>query len=203
MLANRLTRPRSQNGPRHKKPGHKVYQIKITLTRSQPPIWRRIQVQSDITLAELHGILQVVMGWTNSHLHRFIMQGQIYAIPDRDDIGPKKPKDERNINLRDLLLQVGSRITYEYDFGDNWEHDLLVEKIHPKEESTHYPICLEGAGACPPEDVGGVPGYAHFLEAMGDPNHPEHQDYHDWIGGTFNPQKFDLTKINQILQNIV
>jgi len=184
-----------------KKP-NKIYQIKITLTDTQPAIWRRIQVPGNTTLANLHSILQVVMGWTNSHLHRFIMQGQIYAIPDRDDIGPKKPKDERKFALRDLLLQVGSRLTYEYDFGDNWQHELLVEKIHPAEKCTHDPICLEGAGACPPEDVGGVPGYEHFLEAMEDPNHPEHQDYHDWIGGTFNPQKFDLTKINQILQNI-
>lgn len=182
---------------------NKIYQIKITLTDAEPPIWRRIQVPGNTILAKLHGILQVVMGWTNSHLHRFIMKGQIYAIPDRDDIGPNKPKDERKFTLRDLATQEGSRLTYEYDFGDNWQHDLLVEKIHPAEKGTHDPICLEGAGACPPEDVGGVPGYAHFLEAMEDPNHPEHQDYHDWIGGYFNPQKFDLAKINQILQNIV
>ncbi len=98
---------------------------------------------------------------------------------------------------------MGSRLTYEYDFGDNWQHELLVEKIHPAEKGTHDPICLEGAGACPPEDVGGVSGYAHFLEAMGDPNRPQHQDYRDWIGGYFNPQKFDHKKVNQILQNIV
>ena len=181
----------------------KIYQIKITLTRSKPAIWRRIQVRSETTLAELHGILQVVMGWTNSHLHRFIMQGTTYEIPERGDVGPEKPRDERIFALCDLLLQVGSRLTYEYDFGDNWQHELLVEKIHPKEESTHCPICLEGAGACPPEDVGGVSGYEHFLDAISDPNHPEHQDYHDWIGGPFDPQNFDLTKINQILQNIV
>ncbi len=95
-----------------------------------------------------------------------------------------------------------SRLTYEYDFGDDWQHELLVEKIHPAEKGTHYPICLEGAGACPPEDVGGVPGYAEFLKAMSDPNHPEHQDYRDWIGGPFDSQKFDHKKVNQILQNI-
>ncbi len=180
----------------------KVFQIKITLTDAEPPIWRRIQVQSDTTLAELHGILQVVMGWTNSHLHRFIVKGQSYALPDPDDRGPNKPKDERKFALRDLVTQEGSHITYEYDFGDDWQHELLVEKIHPKEKGAHYPNCMAGAGACPPEDVGGVPGYAEFLKAMGNPNHPEHQDYRDWIGGPFDPQKFDLTKVNQILQNI-
>ena len=179
-----------------------VYQIKITLARSQPPIWRRIQVQGDTTLAELHSILQVVMGWSNSHLHRFIMQGTTYAILQAGEVGPNKPREERIFALRDLLLQEGSRLTYEYDFGDNWQHQLLVEKIHPAAKGTHYPICLEGIGACPPEDVGGASGYAHFLEAMSDPNHPEHQDYRDWSGGNVDPKKFDLTKINQILRNI-
>ena len=183
-------------------PPAEVYQIKITLTGSQPAIWRRMQVRGNITLAALHGVVQVVMGWDNSHLHRFIIQRAIYEIPERGDVGPNKPKDERKFALCDLLSQEGSQFTYEYDFGDNWQHDLLVEKIHPAEEGMLYPICLEGAGACPPEDVGGIPGHDHFLEAMADPNDPEHQDYRDWIGGPFDPEKFDLARINQILRSI-
>jgi len=185
-----------------RRPPADVYQIKITLTGSQPAMWRRFEVPGNTSLAELHGILQVVMGWSNAHLHRFIVKGQTYATPERGDIGPRKPKDERKFTLRDLLTQEGSRPTYEYDFGDNWQHELLVERIHPAEEGTRYPVCLEGAGACPPEDVGGVSGYTQFLEAMVDTNHPEHQNCRDWIGGYFDPEKFDLAKVNQILRNI-
>ena len=126
-----------------------------------------------------------VAGWINHHQQEIID----YLV-------------EENRVLKGQLCGRRLRLTYEYDFGDNWEHELLVEKIHPEEKGTHYPICLEGVGACPPEDVGGVPGYAEFLKAMSDPNHPEHQDYRDWIGRNYDPKKFDLTKINQILQNI-
>ena len=177
-----------------------VYQIKITLTGFQPPIWRRMQVRGNITLAVFHGVVQVVMGWSNSHLHRFIMQGTTYERPEQGDVGANKPKDERNFAVCDLVSQEGSQFTYVYDFGDNWQHDLLVEKIHPAEEDTHYPICLEGARACPPEDVGGIPGYEHFLDAIREPTHPEHQECLDWIGGTFDPEKFDLDKVNRTLR---
>jgi len=184
-----------------KKAPVEIYQIKIALMGSKPAVWRRILISGDTTLARLHDILQVVMGWTNAHLHRFIVKGQTYAIPDRGDIGPRKPKDERKFTLRDIA-QEGSRLVYEYDFGDNWQHGLDVEAILPPEEGMQYPACLEGAGACPPEDVGGISGYEHFLEAMGDPKHPEHQNCRDWIGGTFDPQKFNLTQVNKIFRNI-
>lgn len=185
--------------PKGPKPQAEIYQIKLTLIGAHPPIWRRIQVEGSIPLATLHRVIQVVMGWSNFHLHRFRVKGTAYGRPEPGDVGPNKPEDERNFALCDLVSQEGSRLTYEYDFGDNWQHEILIEWIQPAEEGAHYPSCLEGAGACPPEDVGGVSGYDHFLEAMADPKHPEHQDYRAWIGGDFIPPKFDLARINRIL----
>jgi hypothetical protein len=168
--------------PSRKQTPGEVYQIKITLMGSHPPVWRRIEVQGSITLAALHRIVQVVMGWANAHLHRFIIKSRSYALPDPDDRGSNKPQDERDFRLHDVA-QEGSRLAYEYDFGDNWQHELLIERIHPAEDGAPYPRCLEGAGACPPEDVGGISGYAHFLEVLADPKNPEHQESRDWIGG--------------------
>lgn len=182
------------------KPQGVIFQIKIILRGSHPAIWRRIEVHGDTPLDKLHGVIQPAMGWTNAHLHRFIMQGQNYAIPDRDDQSPSKPEDERNFTLQDLANQEGTHFAYEYDFGDNWQHELIVEKTHFAKAGKRYPRCLEGEGACPPEDVGGIAGYEHFLEAMADPRHPEHQEYRDWIGGDFDPTRFDVDRINNILR---
>lgn len=179
-----------------------IYQIRITLIGSQLPIWRRIQIRADTTLSGLHEILQVVMGWSNAHLHRFIVHGKSYEMPEGGFEGSENQWDERNFSLHNLLSKEGSRMTYEYDFGDDWQHEIAVEEICPAEENTQYPFCLEGAGACPPEDVGGVPGYADFLAAVEEPNHPEHQSYLDWVGGSFDPQKFDCDEVNQTLRGI-
>ena len=179
-----------------------IYQIKVTLCDSRPPIWRRIQVRSDITFANLHSILQRVMGWENAHLHQFIIRGELYGAPDRGPGEPRKTKDERKHTLSELVAGTGGKFAYTYDFGDNWEHILEIEKTLPMEEGVRYPRCLAGARACPPEDVGGIPGYESFLQALNDPNHPEHDDLLEWIGGTFDPEAFDITVTNQKLSRL-
>ncbi len=178
------------------------YQIKVTLRDSQPPIWRRIQVRGDITLAKLHRILQRVMGWEDAHLHQFIVQGERYGVPDQEDVGPRKTRDERKYKLSDVIPGENSQCAYLYDFGDNWEHVLEIEKALPPEEGVRYPLCLAGGRACPPEDVGGIPGYENFLEAIRDSQHPEHEELLAWAGGAFNPKEFDVDQINQKLRSI-
>ena len=175
-----------------------IYQIKVTLKGSQPPIWRRIQVRRDITLAKLHDVLQVVMGWYDAHLHQFIVGGTYYGVPHPDYFGDMQ--DERRVRLHQIATGEKSKFVYEYDFGDSWEHVLVVERVLKPEPSQTYPVCIKGKRACPPEDVGGMWGYFHFLEAMQDPDHAEHQDYVDWIGEEFDAEEFDLEVVNEMLR---
>ncbi|MFH0795808.1 MAG: plasmid pRiA4b ORF-3 family protein [Candidatus Omnitrophota bacterium] len=179
-----------------------VYQIKVTLKDSQPPIWRRIQVKSNITLHKLHQILQIVMPWEDDHLHQFIIGGILYDVPGEEYDGLVETEDEREYRLNQVITGEGVKFKYEYDFGDSWEHLLLVENVLPIQKETFYPVCLGGEQACPPEDVGGIHGYYYFLEAIQNPNHPEHQDRLGWIGGHFDPEEFDLEKINRQLRKI-
>jgi hypothetical protein len=177
-----------------------IYQIKVTLKDSHPSIWRRIQAPGDILLSRLHAVLQIVMGWTNSHLHHFKAGGRYYGEPNPEFADMIEVIDERHVRLSQIASNVKARFVYEYDFGDSWEHELVVEKILPPEVGTQYPRCMDGECACPPEDVGGVWGYQEFLEAMRDPQHPEHEDMVEWIGGEFDPQAFDLRGVNGALQ---
>lgn len=177
-----------------------IYQMKVTLMDSKPPIWRRIQVPSDISLSKLHQILQAIMGWTDSHLHQFVAGDKIYGVPD-PDYG-FEVINERRVKLSQVAKGEKTKFRYEYDFGDNWQHQLLVEKVLPAESGVHYPRCLTGKRACPPEDCGGVYGYSTFLEAIQDPGHPEHQDMLEWVGGEFDPEQFDLEEINRALKRI-
>ena len=175
-----------------------VYQLKVTLKNSKPPIWRRIQVNSDINLYRLHQNLQVMMGWTDSHLHQFIVHGEYYGTPDPDF----EAKDEKRLKLNQEISEAGDKFVYEYDFGDSWEHVILVEKILQPEAGVNYPTCLNGKRACPPEDCGGIWGYGDLLEAMQDPTHPEHKDMLEWLGGSFDPEVFDVDIVNQRLKTI-
>ncbi len=177
-----------------------IYQLKVTLKGIRPPIWRRVQVPSNINLGKLHRILQVVMGWTDSHLHQFIVGGTFYGEPDPDF--DMDTKNERTAKLRQIAPGEKSRFIYEYDFGDSWEHDILVEKILPPEQGVRYPVCLTGKRACPPEDCGGIWGYAQLLETLQNPDDPEHEDMLEWVGGEFDPEAFDLDEINQGLKHI-
>jgi len=187
--------------PRHRPSAEPaVYQLKVTLKDFKPPIWRRIQVTSDTSLFKLHRILQVVMGWTDSHLHQFIVHGRYYGIPHPDfgfDV-----RDERRVALAEIASSAKTKFVYEYDFGDSWEHEILVEKIVPPETGVHYPMCLTGRRACPPEDCGGVWGYAGLLEALQNAHHPEHDEMLQWVGGSFAPEAFDLETIHRALKRI-
>ena len=174
-----------------------VYQLKVTLRGTRPPIWRRVQVYSDATLERLHRILQVVMGWTDSHLHQFCARGIYYGM-----VGPEldfdfEVVDERKVRLHDVLRRPKDRMQYEYDFGDSWDHDVVLERITGPAPQVRYPLVLAGRRACPPEDAGGVWGYAGFLRAIKDPKHPEHDDFIEWIGGTYDPEGFDVQEANR------
>jgi Plasmid pRiA4b ORF-3-like protein len=177
-----------------------VYQVKVTLKGSKPPIWRRMQVTSETTLAQLHRILQRVMGWEGYHLYRFVVGGREYGDPRM--LEEMEGEDARKVTLATLVRGEKAKFLYEYDFGDSWDHELLVEKVLPAEAAKRYPVCLTGKRACPPEDCGGVWGYASFLEAIQDPQHPEHEEMVDWVGGEFDPEAFDLDEVNSALQNL-
>ena len=167
-----------------------VYHFKITIIGVNPPIWRRIQV-GDITLDQLHECIQTAMGWFNSHLHQFVIKNEYYGDPAlMDDI---ECFDSKQTKLSHILPTSKKRFSfvYLYDFGDSWEHEILYEGADPAESGSRYPLCLEGARACPPEDVGGIWGYEEFLKAMADPDHDEHESFLEWCGGTWDAEKFD------------
>ena len=180
-----------------------VYQFKITLQESHPPIWRRIAVQ-DCTLDKLHEHIQTAMGWTNSHLHHFRINDQLYGDPMlmQETFEEMEYKDSTTTKISDLMPKTGKRFRfqYEYDFGDSWEHEVLFEGVVRAESKVKYPLCLEGARACPPEDVGGVWGYADFVEAIQNPDHEEHEGMLEWVGGRFDPEAFDPAKATKAMR---
>ena len=176
-----------------------IYQLKVTLDHSKPPIWRRLLVPGNVNLFELHAIIQLSMGWTNSHLHMFRLGEEVYGEPEGDEFGDLGTKDETRYKLDKVANHQGIKFHYEYDFGDGWEHTLLVEKIILAEKGSIYPVCIGGKRACPPEDVGGMWGYEDLLNAIADPQNEEHDDILEWVGGDFDPEEFDLDEINKVL----
>jgi hypothetical protein len=188
-------------------PAAPLYQLKITLKWSKPPIWRRVVVRADVTLDWLHDVVQIVMGWTNSHMHQFIA-GRGFAVtyygrpnPEFADMG-QEMLNERRHTVADLAPAAKRKFTYEYDFGDSWCHEVVVEKILPPDVSFKHPVCLAGANACPPEDCGGMDGYYNLLEVMADPKHPEHTHMKEWLGGEFDATEFCLDGVNAVLKRI-
>jgi len=180
----------------------KIYQLKITLKYIRPPIWRRIQVRRDITLATLHRVLQITMGWYDSHLHQFRAGKIYYGAPDVDEFSELNLKDDGKAQLGRVLTKAKQKLIYEYDFGDRWEHEILLEKVLTPDPAVQYPRCLGGARACPPEDCGGAGGYANFLAAIRDPGHGEHDEYLEWIGGEFDSESFELDEFDTALRHI-
>lgn len=180
-------------------PLRNIYQLKVTLVGSKPPIWRTILVPSNIILSKLHIALQISMGWTNCHLHQFIVDGVFYGIQD-DDFGMDMEIENEDKYKLDQLLKVEKEsVIYEYDFGDGWEHKILLEKILPFEKDSQPASCIKGKRACPPEDCGGIWGYQELLEALNDVKHPEHESMLEWLGGEFNSEAFDIDEINKVL----
>jgi len=177
-----------------------LYQLKVTLRDVHPPIWRRIQVWEDTTLAQLHRILQIAMGWEDYHLHEFRIGPDIYGVPDPDDDLYERPViDERRQRLRQLVPQVGISFEYVYDLGDNWRHELVLEEIALPDPEQRYPRCLGGERCAPPEDVGGPPGYDAYLEALTNSSHEEHETMLEWRG-TFDAESFSADAVNRRFQ---
>ena len=174
-----------------------IYQLKITLQGTKPPIWRRVQTK-DCTLALLHEIIQVAMGWQFSHLYDFEVAGERYG--DRQLIEDVEWESDRKMKLSQIVRAGHSRFTYVYDMGDNWEHTIQIEKTLGAEPNLKYPRCIGGARACPPEDCGGVWGYVDFLKAVQNPRHKEHDEMLEWVGGEFDPEAFDADDVNKKLR---
>ena len=179
--------------------------MKITLKDVHRPIWRRFVVPSNIRLDEFHNVLQTVMGWANGHLHEFEVgnarrgiQGYKPAEWIEDDWEDSLP--EKDYTLESLLSEKGAKIRYRYDFGDNWEHDILLENSHYDDPDQPAPIfCIKGVGACPPEDCGSYSGFEDFCEAIANPKHPEYKELKEWYGGEYDPEHFDLDYVNEEL----
>jgi hypothetical protein len=178
-----------------------VFQIKVTLMGIAPLIWRRVQTQ-DCTLADLHDLLQVTMGWEFEHLYRFIIGGVEYA--DLDKASDEDVQDACDTNLSAILPAQNRRprFHYEYDFGDQWMHQLIVEERFPPEQGVKYPICAAGQRTCPPEDCGGPSRYPYFVEAISNADHREHEEMLAWVGGDFDPENFDLESVNKNLRHM-
>ncbi len=187
----------SQHSPAH----NVIVQIKVKLLGvTKPPVWRRVQLRADTRLDQLHEILQAALGWENYHLHAFSF--------GEEEFGPRDPElgldfsDERRVTLGELT-DLGARFRYTYDFGDNWEHEILVEDLLDPDPETHYPILVAAKGACPPEDCGGTWGYADLKEILADPGHDEHQERLEWLGlenaSEFDPNAVTLEQLEEEL----
>jgi hypothetical protein len=171
-------------------------QLKITLKEIKPPIWRRVLVSDQITLLDLHLVIQAVFGWEDYHLHEFKIRNVLYGDPEDSEFMDFVKEDEYFYKLSDFNFNKGSRFSYLYDFGDNWSHAVLVEKVLPSDKKARLPQFIDGKRATPPEDVGGEYAYSNFIEAINDPNHEEHENYLMWIGGDFDPESFDKNLVD-------
>ncbi len=183
-----------------------ICQLKVVLLDSEPPVWRRIQVPGDASLDWLHAVLQVAIGWTNSHLHQFRVGEDCYSdtrhhfaeFEDDPEI-----LEERKFTLRQIAPREQDAFGYEYDFGDSWEHQITVEKILPPDAAASTTaLCLDGARACPPEDCGGVWGYDNLLKILKNRKHPEYKTMKAWLGLAFDAEAFDVRKTNLWLRKL-
>jgi len=172
-----------------------IYQLKITLNGAKPPIFRIILVEDSRTFFELHHIIQIAMGWFNSHLYQF--ETGDYCISDPTMIDYKDVLDSKEVKLNQIFTGEEKNLNYEYDFGDGWIHTIEHEKTIPVQLNESYPKCIVGKRNCPPEDCGGIWGYDHLLEVMGNKKHPEHKELKEWLGGDFDPEHFNIGKINK------
>lgn len=180
----------------------KIFQIQIVLKGSKPKIWRRILIPSELLLSDFHKIIQSSMGWTDSHLHQFVKNKTFYTLRMKNDDfwDEMNNVDYKNLKASDLLEFEKDKIVYEYDFGDSWEHDIILEKILPIENKILSPICTDGKMNCPPEDCGGVWGYANLVEILKNPDNEEYQSYMEWIGENFDPEYFNIDEVNGLLK---
>jgi hypothetical protein len=176
---------------------HAVYTLDVRLRDISPPIWRMVEIAGSATLEDVHLALQVAMGWTNSHLHQFVIEGASYGMVDVDQADGLDLEDERRFRLQDLVKRSGSFI-YEYDFGDNWEHEVTVKRV-AKVATSPEPRCIAGARACPPEDCGGIGGYENLLQVLADPSHEEYSHLVEW-SEDFQPEHFAVARTGRDLR---
>lgn len=182
-----------------KKKFEKVYQFKISLKGAEPPIWRRIQVPGTYTFWDLHVAIQNAMGWMNYHLHEFDIKDPIsgenvkIGLPNEDY--PEDFIPDWELNISDFFSEKNPVAYYIYDFGDGWIHIIVLEAILERVEGINYPGCIDGKRACPPEDCGGIGGYAEFLKAIQNPKHKRHKEMMEWIGRKFAPEHFDVKEV--------
>ncbi|WP_245917516.1 plasmid pRiA4b ORF-3 family protein [Bacillus canaveralius] len=193
-----------------------TYQLKVSLKGIRPPIWRRIEVHSELTFHQLHEVIQVLMGWENYHLYSFEYNDVLIELPEDElETGFFLPKmretaDSRKEKLGDWIRAEKDKFLYTYDFGDDWEHMVTVEKIEQVSEKLKYPVCLKGKRACPPEDVGGIYGYSALLQAFQDQGDrqldQEEKEYmeelREWYG-PIDPEAFDIDQVNQSLKKVL
>jgi hypothetical protein len=177
-----------------------IYQLRIALSEVTPPVWRRLLVPGGYTLDRVHRAIQYAMGWQDAHLHSFEVGGQQYGEPD--PVGELVLHDELDARL-DAVSGKGDVFHYTYDFGDWWEHEVTVEDVLAAEPDDRYPMCVAGARAGPPEDVGGVAGYVELVEALADPDHPEHAATREWLGRPYDPEEFDPVRVTTLLRRLV
>lgn len=197
---NPRLRPHEMPTPMRLSPSGSVFQLKITLLGTAPSIWRRVLVDGSSTLDHVHEVIQAAFGWCNYHLHQFEVGEARYGVPDPDDDWDP-PRDERRTRL-DAVADEGSSFRYVYDFGDDWRHQIVVEKILPASTDTSVPACVDGRRACPPEDCGGTGGYRDLLAILADPTHPEHDEQIEWVGRPFDPELFDRDEFMSDLRNM-
>ncbi|MFW6269108.1 MAG: plasmid pRiA4b ORF-3 family protein [Bacillota bacterium] len=186
----------------------KILQLKISLKKSDPEIWRRILIKEVNTFEDLHETIQVVMDWGDYHLHEFRIDKTKYIgnqPPPPYSMNKRTFIDERKTKLSEYLDKKGNVINYLYDPGDNWEHLIKVEEVKDEEKykyrKKNYPVVIDGENAAPPEDVGGIPGYYQMLEAISDSDHPEHEMFDHWLKKDFNPYQFNMIKVNEKLHD--
>ena len=175
-----------------------LYELKVEIQRIDPPIWRLIQVPPRTSLKRLHKILQIAMGWTNSHLHMFKVDGHEYGEPNPEyDF---EVLDESKLTLEKIFAGGTKSFQYEYDMGDSWMHEITLQREIESEDTK--PGCTAGARACPPEDCGSVPGYYNLLVVLSDPDHEEHESMLEWVGGKYDPNAFDATAVDRALKRL-
>lgn len=180
-----------------------LLQLKITLRYIRPPIWRRFVVDSSITLQQLHDVIQTVMGWSDDHLHSFTIRGVEYSSPPMMAAGflmdDMPEKESERVRLDSLKLRPKEKFGYLYDFGDNWEHIITVEKVYPDTHETATPYCMAGARNCPPEDCGSTYGYEEIVELLRNPEESDDDERLEWLGD-YDPEHFDVEEINAKLK---
>ncbi|MFH1395172.1 MAG: plasmid pRiA4b ORF-3 family protein [Candidatus Omnitrophota bacterium] len=182
----------------------KIFRFKIILDDILPQIWRTIVVESDITFYQFHLIIQEAMGWTNSHLHEFSDGGFRIGDTSEDvcDFDDPPQWDEKGKKISDYFSREKTKLSYTYDFGDNWEHSIILEATEPVQKGIKYPYCIDGARACPPEDCGSIPGYYRVIEILSDSKHEEYEEMKEW-SGDFNSEHFDKKEVTEGMRDPV